>query len=85
MSSSESRGSGSVTPAGDLVFGHRWPMRFAGPAALIAGIVLIISLGVRVTGLLPEHDLILLSLFALTDLLIIVTPPNRSWTRSDDF
>lgn len=70
MSSSKLR---RVIPAGDEEFEQRWPRRFAGPAAFMAGIILIIALGVRVMGLLPKHDLILLTLFAVTDLLIIAT------------
>ncbi|HEY8738180.1 MAG TPA: hypothetical protein VIO62_14195 [Candidatus Dormibacteraeota bacterium] len=73
MSSSGSSQPSSVIPAEVLANEPRWLVQFGAPAAFIAGIVLIIAIGVRVTGLLPPHHLIALSLYALTDLLIVLT------------
>jgi len=73
MNSREVRQRSSMT-RGDVQGIRRLaPTSFAGPSAMIAGVVVIVALGVRVTAVLPKHHLVLLASFALSDLLIVAT------------
>lgn len=73
MSSRDSGRRTSVIRGGVIAGAPRWAGRVGAPASFIAGIVLILAIGIRVTSLLPPHHIVALSVYALTDVLVVVT------------